>query len=152
MTEIDFYLLGEGESRVAFAIRLCSKIFGLGHSIFISTETEEHSQSLSKQLWQFQSGSFLANEVLLVSSNPSESLESKTPIKISHNICEQSAPLENNDVLINLGVEIPPHFSRFKRHVEIIGDDDSVKEKLRNNYRFYQQRGYPLKLHQLGEK
>jgi DNA polymerase-3 subunit chi len=52
-------------------------------------------------------------------------------------------------VLINLTLGIPPNFSRFQRSVEIIAGDEAIKEKLRKNYSFYKQRGYPLTMHNL---
>lgn len=146
MTEIDFYILKAEQSRADFAALLCHKVFSLGHKVFICTENKEQSELLSEQLWNIKPDSFLANEII---DKESEAQSGKSPIKISHNICEQSAPLLDNDVLINLTLDIPPHFSRFKRSVEIIDQNERIKEKLRNNYSFYKQRGYPLKLHDL---
>ncbi len=152
MTEIDFYLLGEQESRFGFACKLINKIFSLGNSIFVCTESEKDSHEISSALWNFASSSFLANEIIVVPEKQENKIESRTPIRICHNICDQSAPLAGNDVLVNLSLSVPPHFSRFIRHVEIISGDEATKEKLRDNYRFYQQRGYPLKFHHLDKK
>lgn len=148
MTEIDFYILKNEQNRLDFATQLCRKVFSLGHNIFVCTENKAQSEQLSEQLWRFSADSFLANEII-----DKDTLQhtAKSPIKISHNICEQSAPVLDNDVLINLSLEIPPHFSRFKRSVEITDQNAHVKEKLRNNYSFYKQRGYPLTVHDLNK-
>jgi len=148
MTEIDFYILKAQQSRLDFASKLCHKVYTLGHKVFVCTENKEQSEMLSHTLWEISPDSFLANEII---DKDSENVASKSPIKISHNICDQSAPLIDNDVLINLTLAIPPNFSRFKRSVEIINQDEKVKEKLRDNYSFYKQRGYPLKMHDLNK-
>jgi len=156
MTEIDFYLLAQQgphpaksqlDPRMEFAVRLCHKVVSLGHQVFICTENEEYSQTLSAALWQYRPESFLANQII-DSQNPEIKVLPKT-INISHNICKDSAPALGNDLLINLSLEIPAIFSRFNRHIEIVSDDESIKEKFRNHWAFYQQRGYSLKKHDL---
>ena len=52
---------------------------------------------------------------------------------------------EFSDVLINLSSEVPLFFSRFERVTEIIGLLD--KASGRERFRFYRDRGYPLKSH-----
>ncbi|RDJ93817.1 DNA polymerase III subunit chi, partial [Lacticaseibacillus rhamnosus] len=42
-------------------------------------------------------------------------------------------------------------FSRFQRLVEIVGTDASDRQAARERYRFYRDRGYEIRTHQLGE-
>lgn len=156
MTEIDFYLLAQQQtqnpgnsldSRMEFAIRLCHKVHSLGHQVFICTANQQHSEVLSSALWQHRPESFLANQII-DSQNPELKILPNT-ISISHNICKDSAPALGNDVLINLSMEIPAIFSRFNRYIEIVSDNEKVKEKFRSHWMFYQQRGYNLKKHDL---
>ncbi len=149
MTEIDFYILSNAQSRLDFASRLCNKVYQLGHKVFIYTEDTLQSQQLSQVLWDLKPESFLANDIIDTEQGEARQNSSHSPIQISHNICKDSAPRLENEVLINLSLDIPPIFSRFKRSVEIIDNNEESKEKLRENYRFYQQRGYPLKTHKL---
>ncbi len=58
-------------------------------------------------------------------------------------------PATCNGVLINLSDTVPTFFSRFDRTLEIVKSTDSCRQKSRERYRFYQQRGYPLKHHTL---
>lgn len=146
MTEIDFYILNARQNRLDFAAKLCHKVYTMGHKVFICTEDKAQSDRLSENLWSLNSDSFLANQII---DTETDQPRSASPIKISHNICDQSAPLLDNDVLINISLEVPPNFSRFKRSVEIIDQNEEVKEKLRSNYSFYKQRGYPLRTHDL---
>ncbi len=146
MTEIDFYLLPANSTRLAFALRLCNKVHKIGHKVFIYTEDETQSEAVSTGLWNFSNSGFLANEII---SAQNTTMPVQSPIRIAHDICEQSAPLHDNDVLINLSLKIPPHFSRFQRHVEIIEENEAIKQKLRQHYSFYKQRGYPLNTHKI---
>ena len=61
-------------------------------------------------------------------------------------------PGEHNDVLVNLSGTIPENFSRFSRVAEVVPLRESVREQARINYRFYRDRGYPLKYHAIGSK
>lgn len=156
MTEIDFYLLAQQQTqnanstldpRMEFAIRLCHKVYKLGHQVFICTESRQHSEKLSKALWCLTPESFLANQII-DSQSPDVRILPNT-IHISHNICKDSAPPLGNDILINLSMDIPGIFSRFNRHVEIVSDEEKIKEKIRGHWMFFQQRGYTLRKHDL---
>jgi len=52
-------------------------------------------------------------------------------------------------VLINLHASPPPFFSRFERLIEIIGMDEAGMAAGRERWRFYAQRGYALRSHNL---
>jgi len=52
-------------------------------------------------------------------------------------------------VLINLQSEIPTWFSRFDRVVEIIYPQPEYEQSKRDNFKFYQERGYALSFHDL---
>jgi len=53
--------------------------------------------------------------------------------------------LLHDDILINLRVQHPPFFSRFRRLIELVGQDESDKVEARTRYRFYRDRGYEIK-------
>jgi len=48
-----------------------------------------------------------------------------------------------------LTIGAPPFFSRFERVAEIVTQDPQFLEALRNSWRFYKDRGYPLHKHDL---
>jgi DNA polymerase-3 subunit chi len=56
------------------------------------------------------------------------------------------------DVLINLASVPPPFFSRFARLAEIVSGDDADAAAGRERYRFYRERGYELRAHNLARK
>ena len=53
------------------------------------------------------------------------------------------------EVLINLADEVPDFFSRYARVAEIVDADAIRREKGRERFRFYRDRGYQLQTHQL---
>jgi DNA polymerase-3 subunit chi len=52
-------------------------------------------------------------------------------------------------VLVNLHRDPPPFFSRFERLAEIVGTDEDSVAAGRARYRFYRERGYELRNHDL---
>jgi DNA polymerase-3 subunit chi len=63
--------------------------------------------------------------------------------------------LEHNGacaVLVNLSAEPPPFFSRFERLAEIVGKEETDVTAGRERFRFYRERGYELRTHNLEER
>ena len=57
--------------------------------------------------------------------------------------------IQRHDLLINLQLEIPGFFSRFRRVAEVVTQDASSLEALRRSWTFYKERGYQLEKHDL---
>jgi DNA polymerase-3 subunit chi len=55
-------------------------------------------------------------------------------------------------VLINLHDAPPPFFSRFERLAEVVGADEAGAAAARERFRFYRERGYELRTHNLSER
>ena len=141
MTRVDFYLL-DGTADTAMdmaACRLAAKAFRLGHRVYIRARDAEQARTLDRLLWTFNAGSFVPHAL------HSEEMDPRMPVVIG----EAQMPVELNDVLINLGDNVPEIFSRFDRVAEIVGGDESSKTNARERFRFYRDRGYPLETHQL---
>jgi DNA polymerase-3 subunit chi len=56
----------------------------------------------------------------------------------------------HDEVLINLRDETPSMFSRFRRLIEIVSVEDADRAAARERFRFYRDRGYEIRTHQLG--
>jgi DNA polymerase-3 subunit chi len=59
------------------------------------------------------------------------------------------APGSHNDVLINLALAPPSFFARFERVAEVVTQDEDSLQALRDAWRHYKDRGYPLTKHDL---
>jgi len=142
MTDIDFYILDNDMplGRERMACRLAEKIYRLGRSVFIHTASATDSHRLDDLLWTFRDGSFVPHAL---AGQAVEASATATPVMIGHD----GNPPDFSDVLINLSTEVPLFFSRFDRVTEIIGRQDKVSG--RERFRFYRDRGYPLKSHNI---
>ena len=70
-----------------------------------------------------------------------------TPIIVDH----VAEPIVHEQVLVNLATQCPPVFSRFERVIEIVTADDADREAARERFRFYRDRGYEIRNHDLSK-
>lgn len=135
MTRISFYILNGNspDQRQAIACRLAEKAYLEGHQVFIHTGSAQHSTQIDAALWSFRPDSFVPHALLDADDNDS-------PVLIGH----EKAPPRLMDIMINLSDQQPLFFSQFERVLEIIDDNEQVKQAGRERYRFYRQRGYEL--------
>ena len=139
MTTVDFYILASG-SQDQIACRLAEKAYSLGHQIYVHTQSAEHAQHLDKLLWTFSDGSFVPHQCYQSGG------EHDSPILIGY----EEAPDTHREVLINLTGTVPLFFSRFIRVAEVVASDESAKQQGRERFRFYRERGYAMKTHNMG--
>ena len=139
MTRVDFYVLpgSEAMQRAQFACRLTDKAYRLGHQVYIHTESAEQSEQIDKLLWTFQQNSFIPHCL-----HP-EAGEALPPVMLGHD----AEPDQQLQVLINLATDVPLFFSRFERVAELVDQQPEVKQRGRDRYKFYRDRGYPLESH-----
>ncbi len=135
MTTIDFYT--HVDDRLSVVARLVAKAVKAHGSVRVLTPDAETTAALDRQLWVVPPTGFLPH------CRIDSALAAETPVWIDHRL-DHSGPCA---VLVNLCVEPPPFFSRFERLAEIVGTDDA--EAGRERYRFYRERGYELRAHNL---
>lgn len=143
MTRIDFYVLTGNDSAARYDLiaKLSEKAAGRKQNVFVFSEDHEELATLDDTLWNFRPVSFVPHARI---DDPVSSLIDADPVQLS-----SAEPGFDRQVLINLSPTVPPFFSRFERALEIVNDDPSVRDPGRDRYRFYQQRGYPLKHHKM---
>ena len=141
MTQVDFYILDYPASDASqqFACRLAEKAYLKGHKVHIHTGDAALAQRLDELMWHFREPSFLPHCL----STATEAADS--PIHIGYD--EQG--LQHDDVLINLADEVPLFFSQFHRVAELVGKDEETRQRGRQRFTFYRDRGYPLQSHTL---
>lgn len=140
MTRVDFYILNStgSEARLRFACRLVEKAWTRQHRVYIHTPDAPAANAVDMLLWTFRAGSFLPHQL-------SDTAPTDCPVLIGHG----NEPVANQGVLVNLDEEVPLFFSRFERVVEIINQDENVRQSGRNRFKFYRDRGYDLHSHTL---
>jgi len=168
MTRVDFYLLPDDDEaeRLNMVCKLAEKAVKQSKRVFIHTECEQLAASLDAALWQYRDDSFLPHCTL--ENSPTETSPMDTPLTTrsadhadsgsthaADNLepvaigCAHPQPDSERTVLINLGQNVPPFFSRFERTLEVINQQEDVRAEGRLRYTYYQQRGYPLAHHKL---
>jgi DNA polymerase-3 subunit chi len=140
MTSIDFYT--RVPDRLAIAARLVAKAVAAHGSVRVLTPDAAATDALDRLLWTVPATGFLPHCRL---DSP---LAAETPILIDHTL-QHEGPAA---VLINLHRSPPPFFSRFERLVEIVGAGDDEAAAGRERWRYYRERGYALRSHNLAQR
>lgn len=143
MTSIDFYT--HVVDRLEVAAKLVAKAFAQHGSVRVLTPDAATTDALDRSLWLKPPIAFLPHCRL------GNALARETPIWIDHLLEHPGDQHGRASVLINLHAEPPPFFSRFERLAEIVGIDDEDAAAGRARYRFYRERGYDLRTHNLAE-
>src|ERR1043166_2685476 len=138
MTRVDFYILPDagGDDAVAAACKLCDKAVSSGSRVYVHAPDARDQDAIDKLLWTLRQGSFLSHE--RYSGAP---IEEPFPQVL---LGDREPPASHNQILINLGTEVPPYFSRFERVLEVVPGGEA-RAQSRNRYKFYKDRGYELK-------
>lgn len=138
MTQIDFYV--QVDDRLETARKLCAKALAAGTRLVVWCADPSACGRFSRLLWSVPATGFMPHCLC------GDALASRTPIILA---CEDGV-FPHDQVLINLGPEVPAVFSRFGRLIEIVASgDDADKEPARDRFRFYRNRGYPIRTHDM---
>lgn len=140
MTQVDFYTHVENKHHTA--VLLCNKAVERGMRVVVYAPDPATADEVDRLLWSAPPTGFVPHCLA------DDALASVTPVIIDRRASASS----HDDLLINLGAERPSHFSRFQRLVEIVGLDESDRQAARERYRFYRDRGYEIRSHDLSKK
>jgi DNA polymerase III subunit chi len=140
VTVIDFY------TRAAEPLRLVSKIVAKAYrehgSVRVLTPDADTTRALDCLLWLDPPLAFLPH------CRMGSPIASETPIWIDEAL-EHAGPAA---VLVNLHPEPPPFFSRFERLCEVVGAEEPQLLAGRARFRFYRERGYELRPHDMSQR
>ena len=139
MTTIDFYT--HVDDRLAVAARLVAKAYAAHGRVRVLTPDAATTDALDRLLWIQQPLSFLPH------CRMDSAVATETPIWIDERATHEGAAA----VLVNLQRDPPPFFSRFERLAEIVGLDDGDVTAGRARFKFYRERGYALRTHNLSQ-
>jgi len=137
LTKIDFYFHVEDKLRTACA--LSSKAYSRGLRVLAFCPDPDASQKLNRMLWTATALGFVPH------CAADDKLASVTPVIIDHD----GTNLAHDQVLINLRTDWPPFFSRFQRLIEIVSLAEDDRELARNRFKFYRDRGYDIRSHDM---
>ena len=140
MTQISFYVLEDNapQARLLFACKLTEKIYKQGLPLYVHAEAEAEARRLDELLWTFRQGSFVPHALHDGTATDAPVLIGCTPPPASH-----------ASVLINLADDVPEFMGRFERVAEIVEGAPAQRERMRERFRYYRDRGYPLETHRI---
>jgi DNA polymerase-3 subunit chi len=139
VTQIDFYTHVEDKWKTACV--LAGKAHSRGLKVTVFCPDAETAQRLDRMLWTSPPTGFLPH------CAPGDPLAPETPVIVD----SSGETLVHDDVLINLRAEWPSFFGRFRRLIEIVSLEDSDREAARERFRFYRDRGYEIRSHDLSK-
>jgi len=140
MTQVDFYI--HVQDKLQTVCTLASKALARSMRVLILTPDPQTTDHVDKLLWMQPAIGFLPH------CRSQHRLAAVTPIIVDH----VAEPIVHEQVLINLNTECPALFSRFERVIEIVGTDEADRDAARERYRFYRDRGYEIRNHDLSRK
>ncbi len=137
MTRIDFYH-GAGD-KVQTACHLIGELYAQRRRILVYARTDSQAAQVDRQLWIQPATGFIPHCRIGASLSP------ETPVVIGDSLDDAA----HHDVLVNLGGDLPPTFSRFEQLVEVVGLDEADRGPARERFKFYRDRGYAIAAHDL---
>lgn len=139
MTQIDFYTHVEDKLRTACA--LAGKAYARGLKVTVYCADDETAHRFDRMLWTTPAIGFVPH------CGPDDPAAAETPVIVD----SRGERLLHDEVLLNLRAEWPSFFSRFQRLIEIVGRDEEDRALARDRFRFYRERGYDIRTHDLGK-
>jgi len=138
-TRVDFYLLAseQPDKRWLFACRLLEKAYLKGHRIYVHCNNQYDAELIDELLWTFRDDSFIPHNL------QGEGPEPPPPVQIGFS----KEPRGYNDILLNMAHEIPTFYSKFKRVMELVVNNETDKELSRSHYKVYKSQGCELNTH-----
>jgi DNA polymerase-3 subunit chi len=132
MTRITFYSNLNDKSQTL--ADLVQQALEKRNKMTILAESEQAASLVNRALWQGAASRFLPNVLV------SQTHAAVTPVVIDW----QEKTLFQDDILVNLGGQKLTNFSRFKRLVELVSNNEEDKAKARLRYKFYRDCGYDI--------
>ncbi len=141
MTQIDFYT--HVGNKLTVACKLAAKAHAQGLRVAVLCPDAAIAQNLDRMLWTASALAFVPH------CQAAHPLAARTPVVIHHDADPDSTTPAHDEVLLNLRAEWPPVFSRFQRLIEIVSQDDNDRATARARFKFYRDRGYDIRTHDL---
>jgi DNA polymerase-3 subunit chi len=137
MTQIDFYT--HVENKFGVACQIIGKAYERALRVIVYTGDAEATGQMDRLLWTYSAIGFVPH------CRAQHTLAQETPVLVDHDYLE----VPRADVLVNLRQDSPSFFGRFPRLVEIVSLDGADRESARARFRYYRDRGYEIRSHDL---
>jgi DNA polymerase-3 subunit chi len=139
MTQIDFYTHVPDKLRAACSLTM--KAVARDLRVMVFCPDSDTARRFDRMLWSAPAIAFIPH------CAPEDPLAPVTPVIVD---CE-GEQLLHDEVLVNLRPDWPPFFSRFQRLIEIVSLEEEDRARARERFRFYRDRGYEIRSHDLSK-
>lgn len=134
--QADFYLLNRPGLELEVVLRtLLKKARTAGFKISIIARDNEQAKTLDEALWE--GSGFLAHEIL----SPGKTTASPISLTLTDETLES--------LVINLASQPLTGFEKLKRVLEIVPNQENLRQQSRDHYRHYQQQGWKIQMHKI---
>lgn len=141
MTEVAFHF--NAPDKLAYACRLLRKAVANGSRVVVTAPADDLKQ-LDTLLWTFSQLDFVPHALQIGDAR----VVAASPVILSESVA--NAP--HQQVLLNLGPQVPEGFERFERLIEVVSLDEADRELARSRWKHYADRGYAITRHDLNLK
>ena len=141
MTEVSFHF--NVPDRAGYACRLLRKALRSGSTVVVTAPAAELA-GLDRLLWTFDPIEFLPHVLQRRGASVPEALRD-TPVWLT----EEPEAAHHQQVLVNLGREVPAGFQSYERVIEIVTADGEDREAARSRWKHYASRGYTIQRHEV---
>lgn len=133
MTRVDFHF--NAQDKLFYACRLLRKAWGTGARVVV-TGQPALLRELDVELWAFSALDFVPH----CYRTDDHGLLARTPVVLA----DSARTTPHQQVLVNLGDEVPDGFERFERLIEVVTEDDVDRQQARARWKHYKDRGYAV--------
>lgn len=141
MTEVAFHF--NAADKVAYACRLLRKAVGSGAKLVVTAGAGD-LHALDVALWTFAPLEFVPH----CDARAGAAVLAQSPVMLTDAV--SAAP--HQQVLVNLGDEVPHGFERFERLIEIVGMQEDDRLRARGRWKHYADRGYAISRHDIASR
>jgi len=142
MTGIEFHF--NAPDKVGYACRLLRKAVGKGAKVVVTGEPGL-LRELDTALWTFSALEFLPH---CHAQACGPAVLAASPVVLS----ESARAAPHQQVLVNLGAQVPEGFERFERLIEIVTSEEEDRRQGRLRWKHYADRGYAIIKHDQAAK
>ena len=137
MTEVAFHF--NAPDKLGYACRLLRKAVAKGSKVVVTGEPEL-LRDLDVALWTFAPLEFIPH---CRHEGSAPAVLAASPVVLAD--APRAAP--HQQVLVNLGRQVPDGFERFERLIEVVTMDEADRLEARQRWKHYAERGYAITRH-----
>jgi len=145
MPEASFYILSSRSlpERYLFACKLIEKAYRSGQFCYVYTDSFQQCQQLDDQLWTFRKNSFIPHQIYDGGDNQIPDHEQTVLIGT------QTAPEKWQKLIFNLSSKYPDNLTKTERILEILDENEDLKQAGRQRFRQYNKDGFNTTTHKI---